>query len=220
VNAPYALMWSGGKDSALALQRATAAGIHVKRLINFYDAATGRVRFHATRVNMVQAQADAAGIELRTIGTSWPEMEARLAAELAAMQSEGFAGVVFGDIHLVDVRAWYEDRVKAAGLEHVEPIWGEEPIHLVREFVEAGGRAVITCVDRSRLDSTWLGRIVDERFLDDIALTQADACGENGEFHTFAFQGPAFAHAVFWKPGETHSASGFVQLDIVEALPA
>jgi uncharacterized protein (TIGR00290 family) len=220
VSTKHALMWSGGKDSALALQRATAAGVRVARLINFYDAATGRVRFHATRVNLIQAQADAAGIELRAIGTSWPEMEARLAAELAALQSEGFAGVVFGDIHLADVRAWYEVRVKIAGLEHIEPIWGEPPIRLVREFVEGGGRAVITCVDHSRLDSTWLGRIVDERFLVDIALTQADACGENGEFHTFAFQGPAFAHPVTWKPGETRSESGFSQLDIVEALPA
>ncbi len=219
MSAKYALMWSGGKDSALALQRATAAGVHVTRLINFHDAVTGRVRFHATRVNMIQAQADAAGIELRAIGTSWPEMEARLAAELAAMRSDGFAGVVFGDIHLADVRAWYEDQVKAAGLEHVEPIWGEEPIHLVREFVEAGGRAVITCVDLSRLDSAWLGRIIDERFLVEIAATRADPCGENGEFHTFAFQGPVFTHPVTWRPGETRTESGFSQLDIVEVLP-
>ena len=220
MSAKYALMWSGGKDSALALQRATTAGFRVTRLINFHDAATGRVRFHATRVNMIQAQADAAGIELRAIGTSWPEMEARLAAELAALRSEGFAGVVFGDIHLADVRAWYEDRVKAAGLEHVEPIWGEEPIQLVSEFVEAGGRAVVTCVDLSRLDSAWLGRIVDERFLVEIAATQADPCGENGEFHTFAFQGPVFTHPVTWRSGETRSRSGFSQLDLVEVLPA
>jgi len=157
----YALMWSGGKDSALALQRATAAGIQVKRLINFYDAATRRVRFHATRAEMIQAQADAAEIELHAISTTWPEMEARLSAELASLKSEGFVGVVFGDIHLADVREWYETRVRAAGLEHVEPLWAEDPSRLVREFVEAGGRAVITCVDLGRLDSSWLGRIID-----------------------------------------------------------
>jgi uncharacterized protein (TIGR00290 family) len=208
-------MWSGGKDSALALQRATAARMQVTRLINFYDAVTGRVRFHATRVNMIQAQADAAGIDLRTIGTSWPEMDARLAAELGALRSEGFAGVVFGDIHLADVRAWFEDRVKAVGLEHVEPIWGEAPTQLVREFVQTGGRAVITCVDLSRLDSSWLGRIIDERFLADIAATQADPCGENGEYHSFAFRGPAFTHPVGWIAGETRSESGFSQLDVL-----
>ena len=208
-------MWSGGKDSALALQRVTAAGMQVTRLINFHDAVTGRVRFHATRVDMIQAQAAAAGIDLRAIGTSWPEMDRRLAEELGALQLEGFAGVVFGDIHLADVRDWFEDRVKAAGLEHVEPIWGEPPSQLVGEFVRTGGRAVITCVDLSRLDSSWLGRIIDERFLDDIAVTQADPCGENGEYHSFAFQGPSFIRPVSWIPGDKRSESGFDQLDLL-----
>lgn len=210
-------MWSGGKDSALALQRATAAGMQITRLINIHDAVTRRVRFHATRVNMIQAQADAAGIELRAIGSSWPDLEMRLVAELAALRSEAFAGVVFGDIHLADVRAWFEDRVKAAGLEHIEPIWGEEPARLLGEFVEAGGRAVITCVDLSRLDSSWLGRIIDERFVDEIASTHADPCGENGEYHSFAFQGPVFARRVSWKPGEKRSETGFSQLDVLPA---
>lgn len=125
-------MWSGGKDSALALQRGTAGGLEISRLINFFDASTGRVRFHATRVDMIRAQAMATGIELRAIGTSWPAMEARLCAELAALREEGFAGVVLGDIHLAEVRKWYEDRVRAAGLNHEEPLWGESPSRLVR----------------------------------------------------------------------------------------
>jgi uncharacterized protein (TIGR00290 family) len=208
-------MWSGGKDSALALQRAKASGIHVTRLINFYDAATRRVRFHATRTEMIQAQADSAEIDLTAISTTWPEMEARLTVALAALQSEGFAGVVFGDIHLADVRDWYETRVRAAGLEHIEPIWGEDPAQLVREFVDTGARAVITCVDLSRLDSSWLGRIIDERFLDEIGATHADPSGENGEFHSFAFQGPAFNHPVSWRPGEMRSEPGFGQLDVL-----
>ena len=207
-------MWSGGKDSALALQRAIASGIQVERLINFYDAATRRVRFHATRTEMIQAQAHAAEIDLNAIGTTWPEMEARLTAEFAALRAEGFAGVVFGDIHLVEVRDWYETRVRAAGLEHVEPLWGEAPAQLIREFVEAGGRAVITCVELSRLDSSWLGRITDERFLDQIGTAHVDPCGENGEFHSFAFQGPAFVHPVSWRPGEIRSEAGFCQLDL------
>lgn len=142
-------------------------------------------------------------------------MDARLTAELDALRSEGFAGVVFGDIHLADVRAWYEDRVKAAGLEHIEPIWGEASTRLLREFVQSGGRAVITCVDLSRLDSSWLGRIINERFLDDIVATHADHCGENGEYHSFAFRGPAFTHPVDWIPGETRSEPGFDQLDVL-----
>jgi len=116
-------MWSGGKDSALALDRALRAGIEVARLITLYDSATRRVRFHATRVEMLKAQAAAIGIRLRAIPTTWAEMEANLRKELSSLREEGFTGVVFGDIHLADVRAWYEERVTAAGLQHLEPIW-------------------------------------------------------------------------------------------------
>lgn len=84
--------------------------VAVTRLINFYDAATGRVRFHATRADMIRAQAIAAGIELRAIDTSRPAMEGRLCEELATLRRDGFAGVVLGDIHLAEVRAWYEER--------------------------------------------------------------------------------------------------------------
>lgn len=104
---------------------------------------------------------------------------------VASLRSEGFAGVVLGDIHLADVRAWYDERVKAAGLQHVEPIWGEPPAELVREFVETGGRAVITCMDLTQLDPSWLGRIVDEHFLGEcealrhliVALSESERSG-------------------------------------------
>jgi uncharacterized protein (TIGR00290 family) len=214
VSGAYALMWSGGKDSALALDRARRAGIDVARLISFYDSATLRVRFHATRVEMLEAQAAAAGIPLRAIATSWPEMEAALRRELASLREEGFVGVVLGDIHLADVRAWYEERVTAAGLEHVEPIWGDPPPALLQEFISSGGRAVISCVDLARLDEAFLGRVIDETFAGDIAATGVDVCGENGEFHSFAFAGPVFARAVPWTPGERRHEAGFAQLDL------
>ena len=214
---PCALMWSGGKDSALVLNRAHSSGLNIVRLINFYEASTGRVRFHATAVAMIEAQAAAIGIPLVAIGTTWAGMEARLVEELAAIRSEGFAGVVLGDIHLADVRAWYEQRVNAAGLEHLEPIWGEPPAKLLEEFVHTGGRAVVTCVDLTRLDGAWLGRTIDERFLDEIVATGIDPCGENGEYHSFAFAGPAFARELKWRPGETRKDARFVQLDVIPA---
>jgi len=214
VSGAYALMWSGGKDSALALDRARRAGIEVARLISLYDSATGRVRFHATRVEMLEAQASAIGLPLRAIATSWPGMEDALSGELSSLREEGFAGVVFGDIHLADVRAWYEQRVTAAGLEHVEPIWGEPPPALLEEFVSSGGRAVITCVDLARLKEAFLGRVIDESFPADIAATGVDVCGENGEFHSFAFAGPVFTRPVAWATGERRQEAGFAQLDL------
>jgi uncharacterized protein (TIGR00290 family) len=207
-------MWSGGKDSALALDRARRAGLEVARLVSFYDQATARVRFHATRVEMLEAQAAAIGIDLQAIPTTWPEMEANLSRQLASLRAEGFAGVVFGDIHLADVREWYEKRVTAAGLEHVEPIWGEPPQALLNEFISSGGRAVLTCVELAKLDEPWLGRITDEAFASEIGRTGADACGENGEYHSFAFAGPAFKRPVSWTAGERRLDAGFAQLDL------
>jgi len=214
-------MWSGGKDSALALDRALRAGVEVARLISFYDTATRRIRFHATRVEVLEAQAAAVGIDLHAIPTSWPEMEAALVGELSALRKEGFAGVIFGDIHLADVRAWYEERVTAAGLKHVEPIWGDPPPALLGEFISSGGRAVVTCVDLARLDEAWLGRVTDDTFARDIATTGIDACGENGEFHTFAFDGPVFRRPLSWAAGGRRQEGGFAQLDVaLSATPA
>jgi uncharacterized protein (TIGR00290 family) len=208
-------MWSGGKDSALALDRAWRAGRNVTRLISFYDGSTGRVRFHATRVEMLEAQAGAIGLELTTLPTTWEEMQGRLVALLESLAAEGFKGVVFGDIHLADVRAWYEDRVTAAGLEHIEPLWGGPSSVLLQEFVASGGRAVVTCVELAKLDPSWLGRVVDPEFMADIAATGIDVCGENGEYHSFAFAGPVFTRPVDWTAGERRTDSGFVQLDLV-----
>ena len=208
-------MWSGGKDSALTLARARALGIHVDRLLTFYDSATERVRFHATRIEMLERQAAAIGIHLRAIPTTWAEMEAILKRELRSLVEEGFTSVVLGDIHLVDVRAWYEERITAAGLEHIEPIWGEPPGLLLKEFVDSGGRAVVTCVDLAKLDETWLGRVIDEAFVAEIENIDIDPCGENGEYHSFAFAGPVFSGDFVWVPGARRSEGGFAQLDLI-----
>ena len=207
-------MWSGGKDGALALIRARARGLDVTRLVNFFDPATDRVRFHATRSDVIKAQADAIGIEIRQLGIPWDRYEVAFRELLASLKAEGFTGVVFGDIHLADVRAWYEDRVRAAGLAHVEPIWSEPPAALLAEFVAGGSRAVVTCVDGKRLGTEWLGRIIDERFVAEIGATGVDPAGENGEFHSFTFAGPLFREPLRWRAGARRDEGTFAQLDI------
>ena len=210
-----AVMWSGGKDSALAAQRARRDGLAIACLVNFYDEETGRVRFHATRAELIAAQAEAIGVPLVQRGTTWPGFEPIFRETLDALRREGIEGVVFGDIHLADVRAWYEARVRAAGLAHVEPLWAEEPRDLLAEFVAGGGRAVVTCCESDKLDESWLGRIIDERFVRDIASIPIDPCGENGEYHSFAFASPLFARAVPHALGERRSDGRFAQLDLL-----
>lgn len=211
----YALMWSGGKDSALALWRARRRGLQVDWLVNVYDRATARVRFHATPVDAIALQARAAGVELVSVPTDWETFDASLQESYAALVRQGCRGVVFGDIHLADVRGWYEERTRAAGLEHVEPLWGEPPSALLAEFVVIGGRAVLTCVETAKLDTSWLGRVIDERFVRDIAATGVDPCGENGEYHSFAYSGPFFKCDVSWRAGERRDDGRFAQLDVV-----
>jgi uncharacterized protein (TIGR00290 family) len=210
----HALMWSGGKDSALALWRARQRGLRVDWLVNVSDRATGRVRFHATPTAAIARQADAAGVRLVSLPTDWETFDVSLRQALDALVRDGCRGVVFGDIHLADVRAWYEERTRAAGLEHVEPLWGETPAALLAEFVAIGGRAVLTCVETAKLDRSWLGRVIDADFVRDIAATGIDPCGENGEYHSFAYRGPFFHAAVPWRAGERRDDGRFAQLDL------
>jgi len=207
-------MWSGGKDSALALWRARRDGLQVDWLVNIYDRASQRVRFHATPIEAIACQAAVAGVRLVTVPTDWDTFDASLRETFAALLEQGCRGIVFGDIHLIDVRAWYEERTNAAGLEHVEPLWGEPPAALLAEFVANGGRAVLTCIETAKLDLSWLGRLIDERFVRDIAALDVDPCGENGEYHSFAYSGPFFKAAVPWRPGERRDDGRFAQLDV------
>ena len=210
-----AVMWSGGKDSALAAYRARRSGVEIACLVNFYDEATGRVRFHATRTELIAAQAEAIGVPLVARGTTWAGFEPAFRETLGTLSREGVDGIIFGDIQLADVRAWYEERVHAAGLRHIEPLWGEEPGDLLAEFVGNGGRAVITCCESDKLDESWLGRIIDEQFVRDIASVRIDPCGEKGEYHSFAFAGPLFTEPVQYALGERRSDGRFAQLDVL-----
>ena len=145
----YAVCFSGGKDSMLALDRARRSGSQVARLVTLYDAASERVRFHAVPIGVMRAQAEALALPLSVYPTTAATFEVAFLAALAALRAEGTAGVIFGNIHLADVRAWYEERVRAAGLEHVEPLWGEAPGRLAREVLARGYTAGLTGIEEA-----------------------------------------------------------------------
>lgn len=213
----YALFWSGGKDSLLALDRALRSGLKVTHLVNIFEGNSGRVRFHGVRKRLIQTQADALGMTLVQKHTHPGNFETALAEALADLKQAGVGGIVFGNIHLADIRAWYEERTKAAGFEHVEPLWGDPPSQLVREFVDRGHRATIFSVNLSCGQREWLGREFDAALIADLEaaanVANVDVCGERGEYHSFSFGGPLFSRSLTMEPEGQLEIEGHLILD-------
>ena len=211
----YAAMWSGGKDSCLAIWRARLSGLFVDTVVTFIDGQTDRVRFHATPSPLIRAQADALGVRSLLRAAAPETYETVFKNVLTELRESGYAGVIFGDIHLVNVREWSEQKTRAAGLRHVEPLWAANGPSLLREFVDAGFGAVVTCCELAKLGPSWLGRIIDDSFVEQIVeLEGVDPSGEYGEYHSFVFGGPLFSRKLDWAPGSSREENGFTQLDL------
>jgi uncharacterized protein (TIGR00290 family) len=212
----YALMSSGGKDGTLALDRARREGLDVSILANIYEGSTGRVRFHGVRHQLIQHQAEALGLELVTAHTSPRNFEPVFLEVLESLRLKGCHGIVFGNIHLADVRAWYEERVRGAGLDHIEPLWGDPPIELVHEVVERGYRALVVSVDLKQGAAGFLGRELDADLLTEIDIADdLDPCGERGEYHTLVFDGPAFRQPLSYVRGPSIEIDGHRFIDLI-----
>jgi len=212
----YALMTSGGKDATLALDRARRDGIDVRLLVTLYDGATSRVRFHWVRQELLHDQARALGLELLAVPTPPETYEPVFNDVLLTLRERGFSGVVFGNVHLADVRQWYERRVRAAGLEHLEPLWGEPSVEVAWSVVERGYRAVVVSVNLAERAAEFLGREFDADLVTQISVIEdLDPCGERGEYHTFVFDGPEFQHPVGFSRGQLAETEGHRFVDLV-----
>ncbi|SCC92162.1 ATP binding protein [Thiomonas sp. X19] len=187
--------WSGGKDSMLALRQARAAGLDVRWLLAMLDESGERLRSHGVPLELMQAQAVALGLELVAPSANWDDYQAVFAAKLRELAGRGALAAVFGDIDLQPHRDWEEQVCAAAGLRAELPLWGRPRSELAREFIALGYSARVVCVDSRHLPDSFCGRLFDTAFIDALP-PGVDACGENGEFHTFVFDGPGFAQAV------------------------
>jgi uncharacterized protein (TIGR00290 family) len=211
----HALFWSGGKDSLLALDRATRAGLEVSHLVNISEGNTGRVRFHGVRKELIRAQANALDKRLLQFETHPDSFEQAFARALGQARLLGVGAIAFGNIHLADVRAWYEERTTAAGFRHVEPIWGEPPGKLVREFVERGHRSRIVSVYlEAGGKPEWLGRDITTDFIEEVERAGADPAGECGEYHSFAYGGPLFRDELRIRADERFERERHLILDV------
>ncbi|WP_247869490.1 diphthine--ammonia ligase [Herbaspirillum sp. ST 5-3] len=196
---PQALVsWSGGKDSCLAMWRARQSGMAIRRLITALDETGESSRSHGVPPALIAAQAEALGAEMRFYETSWKNYEERFIATLHAAHADGMTHAVFGDIDLVPHREWEEKVCARAGIAPVLPLWDEPRRKLVDEFLSLGFKAVVVCVNGNHLGEEFVGRDFDDAFLADLPAS-VDACGENGEFHTFVYDGPGFAHPVAFR---------------------
>ncbi|MDW8468745.1 MAG: ATP-binding protein [Burkholderiales bacterium] len=213
------LSWSSGKDSAWALHVLRAdPNVQLLGLVCTLNEAFDRVAMHGVRRALVEAQARAAGLPLRVLPLPWPcpneTYEAAMRAFARAAAREGATHLAFGDLYLDDVRRYRERLLEGTGLRPLFPLWGRETRALAAEMTAAGLRARIVCVDPRQAPREWAGRLYDPAFV--AALPPAvDACGERGEFHTFAFAGPMFSEPVAARAGDTIERDGFVWADLL-----
>lgn len=198
--------WSGGKDSALALHEILQSPHYeVASLLTTLTADYDRVSMHGVRHTLLEMQAQALRLPVHQVfiskGATNEEYESQMEAALYHFRPLGVSTVVFGDIHLEDVRKYREDNLAKAKMKALFPLWGRDSAEVANTFVEVGFKAIVTCVDSKALARDFCGRVIDRHFLADLPHS-VDPCGENGEFHSFVFDGPVFTRSVPFAVGE------------------
>jgi uncharacterized protein (TIGR00290 family) len=211
------LSWSSGKDSAWTLHTLRQQGVYeVVGLLTTVNSAYERVAMHGTRASVLRAQAAAAELPLIELPLPWPcsnaQYEAVMRDACAAAIREGVEAMAFGDLYLEDVRRYREERLAGTGITPVFPLWGRDTGTLVREMLDGGLRARLTCVDPSKLPASFAGRELDASLLAELPQG-TDPCAENGEFHTCAYAGPMFAKPIPLLPGAVEQHGDFVFAD-------
>ncbi len=214
----FALSWSGGKDSTLALQTLRVRGIEPCALVTTLTEGFERISMHGVRHTLLKRQAAAVRVPLVEVvippACVNEIYEERMARAFETTPLRDVDGVAFGDIFLEDVRAYREERLARIGKRALFPLWARDTAELAREFVAAGFEGVVACINPRCLDPSFAGRAYDASFIADLP-DDVDPCGENGEFHTFVHAGPGFAQPVALEVGEVVERDGFVFCDLV-----
>lgn len=211
----FVASYSGGKDSVLAIHRAMARGMELEALIITKNEDRGRSWFHGLPDDVLDRIERAVGVPVVRVVTDGDHYAQRFEEALAAFARQGVQACVFGDIDLEGHREWGEARCAAAGLKAVYPLWGESRRELVFEGIDAGYASVVTVVDPSRVDASLVGRTLSPSVVEAIEACGADACGENGEYHTFTHAGPLFSGSLGVKFGTAIAVGSSVVVPIL-----
>ncbi len=205
--AQRALMaWSSGKDGALALHEIRQGGeCEVVALLTTVTEGYDRVSMHGVRRELLERQAESIGVPLAIVWIprecSDEDYAARMGAALEEQAARGVSSVIFGDVFLEDVRQYREDSLAQVGMRAVFPLWQRDTAALARQLIDQGFRAITTCVDSEHLDRSFVGREFDDAFVADLP-DGVDPCGENGEYHSFVYDGPIFREPVACTVGQ------------------
>lgn len=219
------LAWSGGKDAALSLHELRKSGQYeVTALLTTITQDYDRVCMHGVRSVLLEQQAESIGVPAETMfiskNASNEEYESGMRQILEKYKAKGVCGVVFGDIFLEDLRKYREEKLSQIGMKGLFPIWKRDTAELACAFIDLGFEAVVTCADSNLLDSTLVGRPFDDQFLSMLPYA-VDPCGENGEFHSFVFDGPVFEQQIPHTTGEVVlRENGFYYCDLLPAATA
>ncbi len=212
------LSWSSGKDSAWTLwQLQQDPNIEVERLFCTVNQEFERVAMHGVRLELLKRQADALGLPLTVIELPFPcsnEDYQRIMGEFVEQaKRDGVSTMAFGDLFLEDVRDYRIAQLEGTGIEPMFPLWGIPTVQLSQTLIEAGVKTVLTCVNSEQIDGAFSGRLYDQALLSELPAS-CDPCGENGEFHTFVFDGPMFRYPLEIEVGEQVDRDGFIFTDV------
>ena len=205
--------WSGGKDSCLALYTAQQAG-YSATLFNMLTADGAHSRSHGLRLAMLERQAQAMGLPIAFGRAEWDDYEKMFVDQLMHFSSQGIGTGVFGDIDLEDHRKWVEQVCEKAGLAAMLPLWQKPRQDLLNAFFDAGFKARIVCIKEAAMGREWLGRDLDAEAVREFEQIGIDICGEEGEYHTFVYDGPIFKTPVRFSPGEIQSQAGYAFVEL------
>jgi uncharacterized protein (TIGR00290 family) len=219
---PILFCWSGGKDSAMALHTLLQRkDVRVTALLTTVTEGYERISMHGVRRELLLRQAESIGLSLHEVRIP-PQCvnsmyEAQMEEALRLHHGRGVRAVAFGDIFLEDLRAYREKNLARIGMNALFPIWKRDTRELVRHFHAQRFRAIAACIDSKVLNPSFAGRELDESFFTDLP-PHADPCGENGEFHTFVFDGPMFRFPIRIRKGQVTNRDGFVFCDLLPEM--
>ncbi|WP_374460688.1 diphthine--ammonia ligase [Chryseobacterium taeanense] len=198
--------WSSGKDSALALYKILKGNqFEITSLLTSINKEFQRISMHGVHVSLLEKQAESLGFPLIKMELpKEPTMEEYreiMNKTMSDIKSQGVTHSIFGDIFLEDLRKYREEQLGSIGMKGVFPLWKINTTDLIHEFLDLGFKTIVTCVNETYLDKSFAGRIIDKNFIKDLP-GNVDPCGENGEFHTFTFDGPIFKNPINFEIGE------------------